>query len=95
MTNDEHSERQEALGPPVQRPVGRLVPERAAFDAWFAAATFETMGRDWTWAGWQAGSRHARERCASACEHFAAALSDRRVAEALRDMAALFRELER
>ena len=28
MTNDEHSERQEALGPPVQRPVGRLAPER-------------------------------------------------------------------
>jgi hypothetical protein len=28
MTNDEHSERQEALGPPVQRPVGRLAPWR-------------------------------------------------------------------
>jgi DnaJ-class molecular chaperone len=29
MTNDEHSERQEALGPPVQRPVGRPVEQRA------------------------------------------------------------------
>ncbi len=28
MTNDEHSERQEALGPPVQRPVGRMTPAR-------------------------------------------------------------------
>lgn len=28
MTNDEHSERQEALGPPVQRPVGRPVDRR-------------------------------------------------------------------
>lgn len=29
MTNDEQSERQEALGPPVQRPVGRSVEPRA------------------------------------------------------------------
>lgn len=46
MTMDEHSESKEALGPPVQRPVGRLVPEREtladliarmereAFDRW-------------------------------------------------------------
>jgi hypothetical protein len=31
MTNDEHSERQEALGPPVQRPVGRLMGQRTNF----------------------------------------------------------------
>lgn len=31
---DEHSKSKEALGPPVQRPVGRPVPERAAFEAW-------------------------------------------------------------
>lgn len=29
MTNDDDSERQEALGPPVQRPVGRPAPNRA------------------------------------------------------------------
>ena len=34
--------------------------ERAAYDAWYAAATFETMGHEWTWAGWQAGAAWQR-----------------------------------
>jgi len=34
-----------------------------------------------------------RERCAGACDHFAAGLADARLAEALRDMAALMRAL--
>lgn len=45
---------------PVDRPVGRPVPKRAAYDAWYAAATFETMGHEWTWAGWQAGAEWQR-----------------------------------
>mgnify|MGYP000991585712 FL=1 len=32
MTMDADNERQEALGPPVQRPVGRLAPEREDID---------------------------------------------------------------
>jgi len=34
-----------------------------------------------------------RERCAVACDHFAAGLVDARLAEALRDMAAVLRAL--
>lgn len=49
-----------AGGTPVDCYVGRLVPERAAYDAWYAAATFETMGHEWTWAGWQAGAAWQR-----------------------------------
>lgn len=44
----------------LDRRVGRLEPERAAYDAWYAAATFETMGHEWTWAGWQAGAAWQR-----------------------------------
>lgn len=33
--------------------------ERVAYEAWYAAATFETMGHEWTWAAWQAGSAWA------------------------------------
>lgn len=33
MTKDADSERQEALGPPVERPVGRQVPKRSALCA--------------------------------------------------------------
>lgn len=44
----------------VERGVGRPAPERAAYDAWYAAATFETMGHEWTWAGWQAGAAWQR-----------------------------------
>lgn len=51
-----------AGGTPVDCLVGRLGPERAAYDAWYAAATFETMGHEWTWAGWQAGAEWQREQ---------------------------------
>lgn len=49
-----------AVGSPVERGVGRLVPDRAAYDAWYAAATFETMGNEWTWAAWRAAVAHER-----------------------------------
>lgn len=45
---------------PLDVVVGRLGPERDAYDAWYAAATFETMGHEWTWAGWQAGAEWQR-----------------------------------
>lgn len=40
---------------------------RAAYDAWYAAATFETMGNEWTWAAWQAATLHERNRAATVC----------------------------
>ena len=50
-----------ADGAVIERPVRTLAlvdqsPERAAYDAWYAAATFETMGHEWTWAAWQAAT---------------------------------------
>jgi len=33
---------------------------RAAHDDWYAAATFATMGNEWTWAAWQAATEAAR-----------------------------------
>ena len=41
-----------------------LSPEREAFDAWFAAATFETLGEDWNRSAWQAGAAFERGLCA-------------------------------
>lgn len=32
---------------------------REAYEAWYAAATFETMGHEWTWAAWQAATEAA------------------------------------
>ena len=43
-------------------------PDRVAFEAWFAASTFESMGEDWEWSSWQASRRQALEDAARALE---------------------------
>lgn len=52
------SDRSETKPPADEGRLDRRVrapsPERAAYDAWYAAATFETMGHEWTWAAWKA-----------------------------------------
>lgn len=53
------------LASPLSDQLGPAV--RAAYDAWYAAATFETMGREWTWAAWQAATLHERNRAATVC----------------------------
>lgn len=42
---------------------------REAYDAWYAAATFETMGHEWTWAAWQAATEAAARAVAAAPPH--------------------------
>ena len=68
MTTESHDDHQPGspLGLGSSEGLG-LCPERAAFDAWFAAGTFETMGDDWRWSAWQAGAAAERERCLYWC----------------------------
>lgn len=62
-------------------PIKTPDPERAAFDAWFAAATFETMGADWQWAAWQAGAASERKRMAGLARRRSAETAARIYAE--------------
>ena len=74
----------------VERPV-RPDPERAAFDRWFAAATFETMGKDWQWSAWQAGSAWRREHDATPDQiiELSEALQVRHILEEVKKVAAI------
>ena len=42
---------------------------RAAHDDWYAAATFATMGNEWTWAAWQAATEAAALAVAAVPSH--------------------------
>jgi hypothetical protein len=66
-------------------------PERAAFDRWFSAATFETMGNDWQWAAWQAGAAWRREYDAAPelIVELAEALQVRRILEEIKKVASI------
>ena len=62
MKTDDKATAAGAVGSPLDGVVGRREPERAAYDAWYAAATFATMGNEWTWAAWQAAVAHDPKR---------------------------------
>lgn len=47
-----------------------VADERAAFDAWFAAQTFETLRPNWEWAAWQARSRLGAPAAEDAAREF-------------------------
>jgi len=42
---------------------------REAYDAWYAAKTFETMGHEWTWSAWQAATEVAARAVAAVRPH--------------------------
>lgn len=81
----------QAVGARVDRGV-RPDPERAAFDRWFAAATFETMGKDWQRSAWQAGSAWRREHDATPDQiiELCEALQVRRILEEVKKVAAIY-----
>lgn len=88
------SETQQAGHSAVAGQVDRGVrpdPERAAFDRWFAAATLETMGKDWQWPAWQAGSAWRREHDATPDQiiELSEALQVRRILEEVKKVAAI------